>query len=374
MRVRKNMSSDQVSPQIQKKVLVVEDERIIAINICTTLKQFGYDTEYLSEGSAVIEKIAEKEFDLILMDIMLGGSIDGIELARIIRKKKDIPVIFLTAYSDEATLDRAKSTEPAGYLIKPFNTRDLYVSVEMAIYKSQIQRQLKEVQQKLNDSQKWETIGLVASGISHEINNPLTSIMNFSDLIAREANKNNNHQLHGYAQKILNEAERIAKIIKNLVNYSQATSNQSSLVDVYMLLADTRSFLHQYFLKEGIDCNLEADEFPVIYCQPQKLKQAMLNLLQDARSRLLNDPQLENRKILAEVQIIQKTNEKDTILISIHDTSKSPSNFKSIGNGSIEITKAIISELGGKMKRLEHENGGSWEITLPKNEPQNLTS
>jgi CheY-like chemotaxis protein len=366
------MEIETKEPQVQKKVLVVEDERIIAINICATLKQFGYMTEYVSDSVSALDKIEKESFDLVLMDIMLGGDIDGIEVARVIKKRKDIPIIYLTAYSDESTLDRAKTTEPFGYLIKPFNSRDLYVSVEMAIYKSQIQKQLKEVQQKLSEAQKWETIGLVASGISHEINNPLTSIINFSELISKEANQGGNKQLLNYSNKIAEESERIAKIIKNLVNYSQATTNKSSFVNIEMLLSDTRSFLHQYFLKEGIQCIIESQDVPPVYCQPQKIKQAFLNLLQDARARVLNEKDIDSRRITIVIQkLADKGDNKLQILIS--DSGTENMGHK-LGNlDTIDITNAILNELGGRMARVDQENGGRWEITLPIKPPPNET-
>ncbi|MDZ4726780.1 MAG: response regulator [Leptospira sp.] len=357
----------------QKKILVVEDERIIAINICSTLKQFGYLTEYVSDGQSALDKIEKETFDLILMDIMLGGDIDGIDVARIVKKKKDIPVIYLTAYSDESTLDKAKTTEPFGYLIKPFNSRDLYVSSEMAIYKSQIQRQLKEIQQKLNEAQKWETIALVAAGISHEINNPLTSILNFSDLIAREAGNLENKQMLTYSKKISEESDRIAKIIKNLVIYSQATSNQSSLVDLEEIFNDTRSFLHQYFLKEGIQCEIHAEEIPLIYCQPQKVKQVFLNLLQDARSRLITEPKNDNRLISTKLSIVHETNERK-VLVSIQDSGNENINLLHSSRDTIDITKSILTELGGKLNRIDHLQGGSWEILLPIQIPPDINS
>ncbi len=182
---------DTITENALKNILVVEDERIIAINICSTLKQYGYKARYVSEPKEAIETILSEPIDLILMDIMLNGEMDGIDITTTIKKQKDIPVIYLTAYSDESTLNRAKTTEPAGYLIKPFNSRDLYISVEMAIYKNQVQQHIKKVEARLAENQKWETIGLVASGISHEVNNPLTSILNLADLIGLEAKKLN---------------------------------------------------------------------------------------------------------------------------------------------------------------------------------------
>ncbi len=347
-----------------KHVLVVEDERIIAINICTTLKQFGYFTEYVSDGKSALEKIESTSFDLILMDIMLGGDIDGIEVAKILKKRSDTPVIYLTAYSDESTLDRAKTTEPFGYLIKPFNSRDLYVSAEMAIYKSQIQRQLNDVQQRLNEAQKWETVGLVASGISHEITNPLTSILNYSDLITREAQISGNQKILGYANKINSESDRIEKIIKNLVNYSQTTSNTFSPVNVNLLLRDTRSFLHQYFLKEGIQFEIESDELPLLSCQPQKLKQVFLNILQDARLRLSKVDSSEKKLIKVILKIVGEE-EQQELIISIYDIYTGRYTNWDGEKDTSDVSKLLLAEIGAKLKRVDEENGGFWEIKIP---------
>ncbi|GBF49123.1 response regulator receiver domain protein [Leptospira ryugenii] len=357
-------SSDSSEP---KKVLVVEDERIIAINICSTLKQFGYQTEYVSDGESAIQKVDSDTFDLVLMDIMLGGGIDGIEVAKIVKKKQEIPVVYLTAYSDEATLDRAKKTEPFGYLIKPFNSRDLYVTAEMAIYKSQIQRQLREIQQKLAEAQKWETIGLVAAGISHEINNPLTSILNYSDLIVKETAAENNASLLSYAQKIANESERIAKIIKNLVQYSQATSEQNSEINVLEVFHDTCSFLHQYFLKENIQCEVFSETEIFLVGQAQKIKQIFLNLLLDARARVLNAKPSSESQI--KLELVQ-ANDKE-IHLRLKDNGKTNPNLEFDHKESIQVTKIMVEELGGKINRIEEGSGGYWDLVLPSRSQKN---
>ncbi|RFC55877.1 response regulator [Brumimicrobium aurantiacum] len=120
------------------KVLVVEDESIVSKDIQHSLKRLGY---VISGSSATGEKAitlaAEEKPDIVLMDIMLKGEMNGIEAAEIIRKENQIPVIFLTAYADEATLSKAKVTEPYGYIIKPFKEIDLHTTIEMALYKHQ---------------------------------------------------------------------------------------------------------------------------------------------------------------------------------------------------------------------------------------------
>lgn len=117
-------------------VLVVEDESIVSKDIQLSLKKLGYNVVGAADtGEKALELAAEHRPDIILMDIMLKGKINGIEAAESIRNDLMIPVIFLTAYADEGTLTKAKVTEPYGYIIKPFKEIDLHTSIEMALYK-----------------------------------------------------------------------------------------------------------------------------------------------------------------------------------------------------------------------------------------------
>jgi CheY-like chemotaxis protein len=116
------------------RILVVEDEHIVAMGIKRMLKELGYTvTGIASSGEDAISK-AESTFpDVVLMDIMLKGEMDGVEASEKIRSRFNIPVVYLTAYSDDNILDRAKRTEPFGYIIKPFDEKDLYSSIEVAL-------------------------------------------------------------------------------------------------------------------------------------------------------------------------------------------------------------------------------------------------
>ncbi len=117
-------------------VLVVEDESIVSKDIQYSLKKLGYNVVgAASTGEKAFELAKTTNPDIILMDIMLKGNINGIETAERVKKELQIPVIYLTAYADEATLAKAKVTEPYGYIIKPFKEVDLHTSIEMALYK-----------------------------------------------------------------------------------------------------------------------------------------------------------------------------------------------------------------------------------------------
>ncbi len=130
-------------------ILIVEDEFIIAKDIETSLENMGYKVcAVVSSGEKAIAKVKREKPDLVLMDIVLKGSIDGIEAARQIRSLFKIPIVYLTAYADQNTLDRAKITEPYGYLIKPFNDKELNTAIEMACYKHKMEKKLTESKEK----------------------------------------------------------------------------------------------------------------------------------------------------------------------------------------------------------------------------------
>ena len=124
-------------------ILVVEDELIVALDIQRKLRLMGYrTTTAAASGEEALRRIGEHLPDLILMDIKISGDMDGIETARAIRSRYDVPVIYLTAHADEATLERAKTTSPFGYIVKPFELRDLRTTIDMAMYRHEMEQKL----------------------------------------------------------------------------------------------------------------------------------------------------------------------------------------------------------------------------------------
>lgn len=118
----------------QPSILIVEDEQITAMEVQSMLEDLNYDpVGIVDTGQKALETIEEEDVDLIIMDIRLPGSIDGIEATRKINDRYSIPVLYFSAHSDEQTLEDARSTEPAGFLIKPITEEDLKSSVEVAL-------------------------------------------------------------------------------------------------------------------------------------------------------------------------------------------------------------------------------------------------
>lgn len=149
------------------KIMVVEDEAITAKDLQMTLQDLEYEVPaVVFTGEEAVQKAEEHKPDLVLMDIVLLNKMDGIAAAEQIRKKFDIPVVYLTAYADENTLERAKVTEPYGYIVKPFNDKEVRSSIEVALYKHRIEKKLRE---QLDISERFNKL-LVQSNLQmHQI-------------------------------------------------------------------------------------------------------------------------------------------------------------------------------------------------------------
>ncbi len=126
------------------KVLIVEDEIFTARDLQMTSERLGYTvTSLVPSAEEAIETVKEKTPDIVLMDIVLQGEMDGIEAAEIICSSFDIPIIYLTAHSEEKTLKRVKISEPFGYMTKPFGEKELQVAIDMALHKHNMEKKLK---------------------------------------------------------------------------------------------------------------------------------------------------------------------------------------------------------------------------------------
>ncbi len=159
-------------------ILVVEDEPIIARNIQNRLKSLQYTVPVIVDtGEEAMEQTANLHPDVILMDIHLRGAMDGVEAAQQIRLSYDVPVIYLTAYADDNTLERAKVTEPFGYVLKPFDLRELQIAIEIAIYKHQMERKLRLSQRWLATMLRSIGEGIIAVDLNGQIQfmNPIAT-------------------------------------------------------------------------------------------------------------------------------------------------------------------------------------------------------
>ena len=136
-------SGDTEPGEVHPRVVVVEDEHIVALDIRMHLNRNGYEVPAVFDcAEDVLEYVGTDRPDLVLMDIKLNGEMDGIEAAEQLRIEHDIPVILLTAYADESTINRAKTTRPFAYIIKPFEEQELRTAITISLYRHDVERKL----------------------------------------------------------------------------------------------------------------------------------------------------------------------------------------------------------------------------------------
>lgn len=171
----------------QINILIVEDELIIANDIKIALEKFGYNiVDIVRKGESAIQIVEKTNLDLVLVDIMLEGKLDGIDITDTIQQRYNIPVIYITAYSNHRRINKAKLTAPYGYITKPFEDKELYYSIEMALHKSQLDKALKDAKNKI-EKLHGVAINLATCesrrSIFKETQNALKNLFNLSDFV-----------------------------------------------------------------------------------------------------------------------------------------------------------------------------------------------
>lgn len=165
------------------KILVVEDEVIIGMEIADRLKAMNYEIiKIVRNGEDALKAATSLKPDIILMDIMIDGSIDGIETTKNIRKEIDVPVIYLTANTDKSTLERAKVSDAFGYLVKPFEEKELNTTIEMALYKHKMELKLKRSKERFQSLVENSLIGIFRfskDGTIYHVNSTFKKLLGY---------------------------------------------------------------------------------------------------------------------------------------------------------------------------------------------------
>ena len=200
-------------------ILIVEDELLIAKNLYQKLEKLGYQiADIVSSGADAIQRAGEMKPDLILMDIVIKGDIDGIETAARIHQELDIPIIYTTAYADEETLQRAENTGSYGYLLKPFKEREIHATIKIALSKHQEAVRMKKIIALA--AAKSESRARLVSMAYHDLNTPLTTIQLSAEML---------------------EDSEPGTPNKNVARIKKAVSNMSELLEEILMLSKAES-------------------------------------------------------------------------------------------------------------------------------------
>ena len=316
-------------------ILIVEDEAIVAEELVNKIRKMGYNVAgKTATGEEAIELARQHLPELVLMDIRLAGAMDGIVAAQRIHRDCNVPVLFLSANSDTATVKRTQYEGVFGYILKPFDDRDLEIQIEMALYKHTTQLQLKEnedslrtyslqlqceiaerkqVEESLRKSEqqllvmnnelehrvekrtqelqethkqymhaeKLSAIGKLSASIAHEVNNPLQGIMTILKGLKKHAllDEENGE----FLDLAIGESERIKNLIQILQEFNRPSSSRKETMDVHKSIDSLLLLCRNDFNNKQIAVVCDyAEQSPQVLAVQDQLKQVLLNLLTNA--------------------------------------------------------------------------------------------
>ncbi len=263
------------------KIMIVEDNTTVAEDCSDCLKSLGYIvTSIVPSGEESIKRAETEKPDAVIMDIHLRDEIDGIEAARQIYNRFETPVVFLSAYSDRNLLKRAKQVGSFGYLIKPFEERELYAALEMALYKSKVEKERRQMETRLRHTQKMEGLELMAGSIAHNYNNLMMSVIGNIELALTE--KNIPSSIVVLIDDANQSAKRAADISTQMLMYVGQGQGELIKVNLSKLIQNT-SLLLQTTTHKNISFSINlAHEDATIMANSAQLHQLIINLLTNA--------------------------------------------------------------------------------------------
>ena len=364
------------------RIMVTEDESIVAFDLKSTLEGLGHTVPAVAaSGEEAIRKAEETRPDLVLMDIMLKGDMDGVEAAGHIRARFGIPVVFVTAYADETILARAKETEPYGYIIKPFEEREVFATVEIALRKRELDEELRQYRDHLEGLVQERTAILATT--SHELKTPITSIVNQVYVMLRQQDRVGHltELQQEYLEDIQEDACRLKNLVEDLLDVATVDSNTLTLTfteldvqqEIQGALRICESQIHENEMHVALNippdlCKVKADRL--------RFAQVLGNLISNASKY---SPKGATTTITAKEK-------GDFVQIDVSDTgigipesvqSKIFDKFFRVDNSSTRteagtgiglfIVKCLVETHGGEIWVESGEgNGSTFSFTLPQ--------
>jgi len=218
------------------RILVVEDEAIVALHLRQQLVKLGYEiSATVASGEQALKEIEASRPDLVLMDIHLDGPLDGIATASRLPRDSAVPVIYLTAYSEDATLARASATKPYGYLLKPFSERELHATIQMALARCRAERAEREALKCRQQAEKMAALGQLAAGVADDFDGLLTVIYSQLEALGHEAI--DHAALSEPIADAFEEAIGKEKLIRRLLAFSGRQKLRPGAISVHHLIA-----------------------------------------------------------------------------------------------------------------------------------------
>jgi len=268
-------------------ILIVEDEAILAMDLERILNKIGYDVlKIIRYGEEAIEFINNAELlpDLILMDVLLAGKLSGTQTASEIKKKSNIPVIYLTAYSDDRIVNNARQTNPFGYILKPFDEKTLRIAIDLALYKHKLEISLEASEKKQKELN--EAKDKFFSLISHDLRSPFNSLLGFIEILKNEHSTLSETERSFYLNVISNSARNIFEQLNDLLEYSGYKTGMINFnpgkVNIFNIISKAVNLHEGNAFKKNIKISLQVPEELYAFAGEEMLYSVFHNLISNS--------------------------------------------------------------------------------------------
>ena len=367
------------------KILIVEDESIVAFDLKRMLLSLNYDVlDIVSSGEKAIKKAISEKPDLIVMDVMLNGPITGVEAAARIKGIVNTPIIYLTAYADTETLKSAKVTEPYGYILKPFEEKVLLSTIEMAIYKSKMEEKLIASEKKyrllakeLEDlNEKKDQFYRV---ISFNLRDPLDSVIGFSEILKNEYKELSAEDIELYISSLNVASRQIHSLLNNLIQFSRIQIKDIDFnpenINLHSIVEENTHVLKSMSDKKSIKIVNYVNKEVFVYADHVMLNSIFINILINAikyshvNGMIEVSANRENGSIKISIEDKGIGMDKESLeKVFVLDVKKvTPGTNNEMGTGlGLLLTKEFVEKNEGKIEvKSEINKGTSIIFTLP---------
>jgi signal transduction histidine kinase len=367
------------------RILIAEDEIIAAINLEEQLTDLGYEScGIASSAEELLQKADVTHPDLVLMDIKLKGKIDGIEAAETLQKKKQVPVVFVSAFSDAETVKKASQVNPFGYLVKPIQDASLKTTIEIALQKCRFEKQLEQVERELSaQAQKLAESNVnlesFAQSAAHDLMGPLKTIGVYLELIEQSNQDSLSAESRQFFNFVVKAVKRLQGFVTDLIEYARTKHGGELRKEIKLndIVQEVIQALEWDIKKSA--ALVKVGELPTVWGDSIQWKQVFQNLVGNSlKYHGDKKPLIEIGSELKDQQWIVSIRDNGIGF----DSEKSQEIFESFKrlNDSLEypgsglglaICKKIIEKQGGKIWAVSKKgDGATFFFTVPANQPK----